>query len=145
LFPQRADDDLYSEIHRVTCAVVDQGGAVGYDTPPSPDDTRRWLDDVLESVRTNTAVLAVAAVDGRVEAMGLTSAGVPTLCFAARARAAPARARGVAQAHQLYLWSLTPLASVFPGLFLNNGDRNGPQGGHKYPRSSRSGHGSPPP
>jgi ribosomal protein S18 acetylase RimI-like enzyme len=75
LFPERADDGLHGEIHRVMCAVVDQGGAVGYDTPPSPDDTRRWLDDVLESVRTNTAVFAVATVDGRVEAMGLWRRG----------------------------------------------------------------------
>lgn len=75
LFPGSADDRLHGDIRRLLQAVVEQGGAVGYDTPPSPADVRRWLNGVLESVAAGTAVLAVAAIDGRAEAMGLWRRG----------------------------------------------------------------------
>ncbi|MFC4534670.1 GNAT family N-acetyltransferase [Sphaerisporangium dianthi] len=70
-WPAFADDALREEVHRVIHAVVAEGGAVGYVTPPGRQETDPFLDDVLAAARHGRAALAVARVDGVAQAMGL--------------------------------------------------------------------------
>jgi L-amino acid N-acyltransferase YncA len=69
-WPSAISAELSAQVHRVLHAVVAAGGAVGYLTPPPPETTESWLAETLAAVRADDAVLAVATVDGRVEAMG---------------------------------------------------------------------------
>ena len=69
-WPTDAPDDLRKAIHRVLHAVVATGGAVGYLEPPTRAEVDHWLDGVLDSVRAGDGALALALVDGTVEAMG---------------------------------------------------------------------------
>ncbi|MCW2878682.1 MAG: hypothetical protein JWQ95_2782 [Sphaerisporangium sp.] len=71
MWPTGADDALRDEVQRVVHAVVELGGAVGYVKPPGRDETDPFLDGVLADVRRGRAALALARVDGAVEAMGL--------------------------------------------------------------------------
>ncbi|GAB1514320.1 hypothetical protein JCM33774_63620 [Actinophytocola sp. KF-1] len=57
-------------MHRVLHDVVADGGAVGYPEPPDRARTDAWLDDVLADAATGDGALAVATVDGVVQAMG---------------------------------------------------------------------------
>jgi ribosomal protein S18 acetylase RimI-like enzyme len=71
VWPAGADDVLRDEVQRVMYAVVEIGGAIGYLKPPGRDETDRFLDGVLAGVRRGDAALALARVDGVVQAMGL--------------------------------------------------------------------------
>lgn len=71
IWPSTVDERLLEEIHRVLYAVTELGGAVGYPTPPTRAQTGRWIDDVTAAVRSGDGALALALVDGRVEATGL--------------------------------------------------------------------------
>jgi len=70
-WPSAMSAELSAQVHRVLHAVVAAGGAVGYLTPPPLSETSSWLSEALAAVRADSAVLAVAMVDGRVEAMGM--------------------------------------------------------------------------
>jgi ribosomal protein S18 acetylase RimI-like enzyme len=74
-WPTAPSAELSTQVHRVLHAVVEAGGAVGYLTPPSPAETETWLSDTIAAVCAGDAALAVAAVDGRVEAMGMWRRG----------------------------------------------------------------------
>jgi ribosomal protein S18 acetylase RimI-like enzyme len=63
-------DGIRAAVHRVLHDVVADGGAVGYLQPPTPVETDAWLDDVLEDVRAGDGALALAELDGTVQAMG---------------------------------------------------------------------------
>jgi ribosomal protein S18 acetylase RimI-like enzyme len=69
-WPTDAPDDLREAVHRVLHAVVADGGAVGYLTPPSRAEVDGWLAGVLADVRAGDGALVLAEVDGVVEAMG---------------------------------------------------------------------------
>ncbi|SDH40983.1 L-amino acid N-acyltransferase YncA [Nonomuraea jiangxiensis] len=70
-WPDTSDEALLAAVHRVMRAVVALGGAVGYLDPPSRDQTDPWLEEILKAVRDGDARLALARVDGTVQAMGL--------------------------------------------------------------------------
>lgn len=70
-WPTSADNRLRAEIHRVFHDVVERGGAIGYLSPPTKAETDAWLDEILAAVAVGDAALAVACIDGRVEATGL--------------------------------------------------------------------------
>lgn len=76
-YPSRADVRLYQDVHRVMHAVAEQGGAIGYELPPSPLESRQWLDDILEAVSARKAVLAAAVIGDQVEAVGSWRRGSP--------------------------------------------------------------------
>lgn len=59
------------EIHRVLHDVAELGGAIGYVTPPTRTEIDAWLEQTLTAVRSGDAALAVALVDGSVQATGL--------------------------------------------------------------------------
>ncbi|MGW0479687.1 N-acetyltransferase family protein [Nonomuraea sp. NPDC003214] len=70
-WPDSADEELQSAVHRVMHAVAGLGGAIGYPEPPGREQTDPWLEEVLKAVRDGDARLALARVDGTVQAMGL--------------------------------------------------------------------------
>jgi ribosomal protein S18 acetylase RimI-like enzyme len=70
LWPTEAPQDLRAAVHRVLHAVVAEGGAVGYLSPPSQDQVDAWLDEVLADVRAGNGALVLAQVDDVVQAMG---------------------------------------------------------------------------
>lgn len=70
-FPTRADAALHAEVHRVLSAVVELGGAVGWTHVPSPEETEAWLDSELALAAAGRGGVAIARVDGRVEALGV--------------------------------------------------------------------------
>jgi ribosomal protein S18 acetylase RimI-like enzyme len=71
LWPRRADAASAAAVHRVLHDVAELGGAIGYLVPPAPPETGGWLGQVLVEVRAGDAALAVARVDGVVQALGL--------------------------------------------------------------------------
>ena len=71
LWPRRADAASADAVHRVLHDVAELGGAIGYLVPPAPPETGGWLEQVLVEVRAGDAALAVARVDGVVQALGL--------------------------------------------------------------------------
>jgi ribosomal protein S18 acetylase RimI-like enzyme len=70
LWPTEIPGDLRKSIHRVVHAVVADGGAIGYLSPPSQAQVDAWLDEVLTDVRAGNGALVLAQVDGAVQAMG---------------------------------------------------------------------------
>lgn len=70
-WPETADEPTLAAVHRVLHAVVELGGAVGYLRPPSREETDPWVESTLAAVKDGEARLALATVDGTVEAMGL--------------------------------------------------------------------------
>ncbi|MFC7384682.1 GNAT family N-acetyltransferase [Sphaerisporangium rhizosphaerae] len=70
-WPTVPDDDLLEQTHRVIHAVVAAGGAVGYVTPPGRADTDPFVREILADAAHGRAALALARVDGVVQAMGL--------------------------------------------------------------------------
>ena len=64
------DEELSAGVHRVVHDVVAAGGAVGYLTPPGRATTDKWLAETLDAVSAGDAALALATVDGRIEAIG---------------------------------------------------------------------------
>jgi ribosomal protein S18 acetylase RimI-like enzyme len=70
-WPTGADDRVRGEVHRLLHDVVEIGGAIGYLTPPTRSETDAWLDGILRTVEAGDGALALALVDGRVEAAGL--------------------------------------------------------------------------
>ncbi|NRQ30490.1 GNAT family N-acetyltransferase [Nonomuraea sp. NN258] len=71
VWPEKTDEDVLAGVHRVLHAVVELGGAVGYLAPPARESTDPWVESVLAAVRAGDAALALATVDGTIEAMGL--------------------------------------------------------------------------
>jgi L-amino acid N-acyltransferase YncA len=69
-WPTDLDARLRTEVHRVIHAVAELGGAIGYLSPPTVEQTDAWLAEVFAAVRSGDAALAVASVDRRVEAIG---------------------------------------------------------------------------
>jgi ribosomal protein S18 acetylase RimI-like enzyme len=70
-FPLVADEATYAAVHRVIAAVVALGGAVGWLAVPDEDETRAWLDRQLALARAGDGAVALARVDGTVEALGI--------------------------------------------------------------------------
>ncbi|WP_049567050.1 GNAT family N-acetyltransferase [Nonomuraea sp. SBT364] len=70
-WPDTADEELQSAVHRVMHDVAGHGGAIGFVEPPGRERTDPWLEDLLKAVRDGDARLALARVDGTVQAMGL--------------------------------------------------------------------------
>jgi ribosomal protein S18 acetylase RimI-like enzyme len=71
LWPTGADARTRTEIHRILHDVAEQGGAIGYLSPPARAETDAWLDGVLAAVRAGDAAFTVALVDGTAQATGL--------------------------------------------------------------------------
>ncbi|WP_214412293.1 GNAT family N-acetyltransferase [Sphaerisporangium fuscum] len=71
VWPDEADDVLRDQVHRLVHDVVEAGGAVGYLEPPGRGETDALLDGVLAGVHRGEAALALARVDGTVQAMAL--------------------------------------------------------------------------
>jgi ribosomal protein S18 acetylase RimI-like enzyme len=57
-------------VHRVLHAVVADGGAVGYVSPPSRAESDAWVSSVLADVQAGDGALVLASVDGVVQGMG---------------------------------------------------------------------------
>ncbi|GGS69821.1 GNAT family N-acetyltransferase [Nonomuraea spiralis] len=70
-WPETAGEPVLAAVHRVLHAVVELGGAVGHLTPPAREVTDPWVAATLAAVTEGEARLALAAVDGTVQAMGL--------------------------------------------------------------------------
>lgn len=70
-FPTGADEALHAEVHRVLAAVVELGGAVGWTHVPEPAETAAWLEAELAYAAAGRGGVAIARVDGRVEALGV--------------------------------------------------------------------------
>lgn len=71
MWPAQADTQLSIEIHRVLRDVAERGDAIGYLSPPTRSDTDSWLERTLTAVQSGNAALAIALVEGTVQATGL--------------------------------------------------------------------------
>jgi len=67
----KADERLRGEVNRLMHDVVELGGAIGFDSPPTRAQTDNWLDTIFATVRAGNGALAFALVNGRAEAIGL--------------------------------------------------------------------------
>ncbi|MEU5862598.1 GNAT family N-acetyltransferase [Nonomuraea sp. NPDC047529] len=74
-WPETADEPVLAAVHRVLHAVVELGGAVGYLAPPTRDETDPWVRAALASAANGEGRLALATVDGTVQAMGVWRRG----------------------------------------------------------------------
>jgi ribosomal protein S18 acetylase RimI-like enzyme len=68
-WPTRLDDELGTQVHTVVTDVVAAGGAVGWTTPPSRQETDDWLRTLLS----DGSRVVVAVRDGRVVGIGTWS------------------------------------------------------------------------
>lgn len=64
------EDELSIGVHRVLHDVVVAGGAVGYLRPPDRATSDAWLTGLLDDIGAGNGALALARVDGRIEAFG---------------------------------------------------------------------------
>ena len=69
-FPTADSDCLRADVARVISAVTAAGGAVGWLAEATRAETDAWLAPVLAQVAVGDAVLCLATVEGRVQAMG---------------------------------------------------------------------------
>ncbi|MFC7307424.1 GNAT family N-acetyltransferase [Streptomyces monticola] len=86
--PSVESEQLCSGISQLIAEVTLDGGAIGYVTPPTRDETDAWLGAVLADVRAGDAGFVVAAADGQVAGCGLWQrrGAVPTYRHSAELR-----------------------------------------------------------